>query len=322
MSKKLLLLFMFAGVLFLANSVLAETIGWTNASGDRRWNNPENWDAGYLPDYGTNVEIRPGSGPTAEGPIITEDMGNVPVNRWKGPGTYCFGEQTMLVTGGSISWSNYQRIGWALGVGHLVQTGGYTNAERQINAGSTYTLSGGAGEGNLRIPSPYSTENYGTPDRFVPAIFTMSGKDTVYTGGIECAWEQIDLPIGTLDVGPGYINIYGGTFNCTNPFVVGLNGRIDITEGVMIMNGDQTAKLAIYEANDLVVAYGGQGVLSYTYNAGTNKTTVLAIPDANGAYWPTPANGAADVNPDVVITWFEGARSKPTGGQAVYFGTD
>jgi hypothetical protein len=326
MSKKLVLLLMFAGVLFLANSVLAARFSWTNAGGDRRWDNPENWDIGRVPanilggDH-DDTEIRSGSGLTADGPLITDGQVAL-MKRWLGPGTYCPGEQTLEITGGSVNpdWSDYQRIGWALGVGHVIQSGGYVNGgDTQINAGSTLTLTGGVTYRSLRCPSPYSTEAYGTPDRFVDAVFTMTGGE--FYGGIECAWEQIDTPVGSLDVGPGRINIYGGTCNVTNPFVVGLNGRIDITEGVMIINGDQTAKLAVYEANDLVVAYGGQGVLSYTFDPCSNKTTVLAIPDANGAYWPTPANGETDVNPDVVLKWYPGAGAKVTGGQAVYFGT-
>ncbi|MHC4755724.1 MAG: hypothetical protein ACYTBP_11335, partial [Planctomycetota bacterium] len=326
MSKKLLLIFMFAGVLILANNVLAARFSWTNAGGDQRWDNPDNWCLGRAPQsiIGGNhddLEIRVGSGLTSQGPVINE--GDVALmKRWLGPGTYCPGEMTMLITGGSVNpdWSDYQRIGWALGVGHVIQSGGYVNGgDTQINAGSSLTLTGGVTYRSLRCPSPYSTEAYGTPDRFVDAVFTMTGGE--FYGGIECAWEQIDIPVGSLDVGPGRINIYGGTCNVTNPFVVGLNGRIDITEGVMIIDGNQLDKLAVYEANDLVVAYGGQGVLSITYDSGTNKTTILAIPDANGAYWPTPANGAVDVHPDVVLKWYPGASAKVTGGQAVYFGT-
>jgi hypothetical protein len=97
------------------------------------------------------------------------------------------------------------------------------------------------------------------------------------------------------------------------------SSRIDITNGKLIMDGNQTATVNGYISSGWITAFGGTGTVSVDYNiTNPGKTTVMASVNLAKARNPAPANNAVDVAPDANLSWTAGSGAV---SHNVYFGT-
>ena len=99
------------------------------------------------------------------------------------------------------------------------------------------------------------------------------------------------------------------------------NGRLDITAGTLIVNGDARRNINTYITNGWFTAYGGSGTFNIDYNtSNAGKTTVTAdtIILPGKATSPNPANGATAVSTTNDLSWTAGTGAT---SHDVYFGT-
>jgi hypothetical protein len=104
---------------------------------------------------------------------------------------------------------------------------------------------------------------------------------------------------GNLDLGyagTGHINLDGGTINAAD-FAMrakGGVGTMNITAGMLIINGDKTSLISGYVNSGWITAYNGAGTVESDYNV-TNpgKTTVKGT---SGGGTPSQANNPASAN--------------------------
>ncbi|MHC4706178.1 MAG: choice-of-anchor Q domain-containing protein, partial [Planctomycetota bacterium] len=100
--------------------------------------------------------------------------------------------------------------------------------------------------------------------------------------------NQFNTAVDPEKIGVGHIDLFGGTIIAGN-FVlgshqVGLDGGIgtmDVTEGILIVNGDKTTDIQTWIDNGWITS-GGTGVPVVLYDADTNTTT-LASEDLESA---------------------------------------
>ncbi|MHC4622805.1 MAG: LamG domain-containing protein [Planctomycetota bacterium] len=320
-------------VLGLTGRVLADgpptDIFWTNASpSDNLWSNPGNWDPPGVPPRDPLLPAVEING-SVQGPLITDGIDGWAF-RLRGP-AYSGPEdpntqpheQVLTVTGGTLNFYRYWRIGshWpqvedACGVGTVNMSGGtvnnYCNYEIYLAAGSTVNLSDGTINSGFYIPHGYSDDS---PVE-APATVHM-------TGGTIDAKAEPYAP-GTIRIAShegarkrGVLNFYGGTI-IVRDLTIDANGLMDITEGTLIMDGDKSSNLDTYTANGWLIAYGGEGTVVYSYDAGTDTTTVTAKLGKTSAWGPNPHDGAEDVTADTKLIWKPGEHAAL---HDVYLGT-
>jgi hypothetical protein len=97
------------------------------------------------------------------------------------------------------------------------------------------------------------------------------------TGGTINAAEAV-IPTGSGVFGVLYL--YGGTYNVTTAdgLTVKENGLVDITEGTLVLEGDDTSKVKDLIAAGLITAYGGGGKIVLDYDGrNPGKTTLTAV---------------------------------------------
>ena len=206
------------------------------------------------------------------------------------------------------------------------------------------------------VPSGTGGPGYGT--------FYMSGGTVNLGGHMEvAAWGAtglLDMTGGTINMvqglycpssiwggTPGTINLHGGAINARFYKVAGESGSLDITEGKLTLEGDETGTMSNYAgggvANASVTVYGvGHGeivsdpcygdavdkraALSIDYDSATEgRTTVSAsVTDPEQAWAPNPPDGALSVKgppsdlPRPILSWSAGDGA---GTHDVYFGT-
>jgi hypothetical protein len=129
------------------------------------------------------------------------------------------------------------------------------------------------------------------------ATFNMSGGVVNFTGepGImEVGWQDMEAPVATavgrwvitggeinakgVDLpgkgreerfGIGAISLFGGTLNvgtARGGLDMHTGGRIDITEGLLVLEGDQEALVEGFVEEDFILAYDGQGTVQAEYD--------------------------------------------------------
>ena len=119
--------------------------------------------------------------------------------------------------------------------------------------------------------------------------------------------------------------LYGGTINAgglRNPAEVFGNRQIDVTEGTLILAGDDTSVVSEYINRGWMVGYGGLGILNVTYTSDPNQTMVTArMLDPELAWNPSPRHlDTVERTPDgPALSWVPGVYAA---SHDVYFGTD
>ncbi len=197
-------------------------------------------------------------------------------------GDWASTSDTLDMTGGTLAVREWFILGY-----YNINSGTFTITDGTVNA-----------SGNLFVGF------YGT------GILNMSG-GTITVGSTFGVAQQAG--------GTGNVHLDSGTISCG-----GLNitsgGRMDITAGQLIVNGDARTVINGYISSGWITAYGGAGTVNVDYNViNPGKTTVTGSAAApTKATSPSPANGATGVNINPTLSWTAGSGAT---SHDVYFGT-
>lgn len=232
--------------------VSAIRIAWTGEAGDNDWKNEENWNSGTVPSRNDIVTV---NGPDAgrnKGPIIAEGD-NLRIKELiadEGRPILTMNGGKLEVTGFGARWAD------ASGAQALFQmTGG------EIDFTGTGIL-------NLGWQSRVD------PVRSSRGVWEMTGGE-VTVKGLE-AGVSGNGGIGTIELHGGVINVGISRGGLT----LRKRSKLDITEGTLILTGDQRSKVEGYIEERLITGYGGDAEIAINVSGG--KTTVTAI-DPNPA---------------------------------------
>lgn len=137
--------------------------------------------------------------------------------------------------------------------------------------------------------------------------------------------NQFDTLTDPAKMGLGHVDLLNGTISCGSFLMgnrlVGANGGIgtmNMTYGILLVNGDQTAQIQGYIDNGWITAFEGDGYFELDYNIrNPDKTTLTAGIDAQASN-PNPDDNAADVIINPVLSWTAGVAAD---SHNVYFGT-
>ena len=224
--------------LMLASVGNAEDIQWTAGGRNTFWSTAANWDLGRPPTLADDVRIDVPAAAAPSGPVIQEGI-DAQAN---GIFTEAAGEPTLTMTGGTLEVADW--IWWGDGMDSYAI---WTMSGGTVTVANEFELGWGGGAGTL----------------------TMTG-GTINAG---------ELVVPTDTGAFGLLYLYGGTINVTQPggLEVNVNGLIDMTEGVLVLEGDETATINdLFEAG-LMTSYAGEGILNVDYDLTTpGKTTVTA----------------------------------------------
>ena len=236
-------------------SAPAGTSTWTDAGDGNLWSNPDNWNAG-LPGIGTNARIV-----DDVGPAVIDDNTNAYCSKlelgWDTDGAEC----ELIVEGGSLTIE------------------GELSLCRMGQGFSTLRISGGV------VTAGFLRGWHG--DMWVE----MTGGELNLTGyGDDTAKIEIPRSYASDPFTNGVFNLYGGVARAKD-LILNANANVfckmDITEGTLILDGDQRSKINGYVADGLLMAYDGAGSVSTLYDADTDKTTVIGCAEV----WQADFNG-------------------------------
>lgn len=228
-------------ILLLGSISIAEDIRWTGAGRNKLWRTGINWDLGRPPTLAEEVRIDVPGAAAPNGPIIQEGIDA----QVKVIFTEADGEPTLTMTGGTLEVSD-----WILWGGGMDSYAIWTMTGGTVTVANDFWLGCGGGAGTL-----------------------------IMTGGTINVGKTI-IPTGSGAFGELFL--YGGTYNVTKPggFEVNANGLIDITQGTLVLEGDETAKINGLAAAGLITALGGEGILNVDYDVRkAGKTTVTGAPE-------------------------------------------
>jgi predicted phosphodiesterase len=270
-------------ILFIvaATSSAADFI-WDNEAGNGDWNNATNWNPDTVPPStsGNYAKIFMSTGPIFSAGR-TASAYRVYIEGSNG---------TITMSGGTLSLTS----SW-IGIG-------YTSSSDS----GTLTMS----SGTINTTGISGHIYCGVKGN---AILNMSGGAINLSGTVY---------VGRDPTGVGTVNLSGGTITCGNTLLIGSGGgtgTIDITStGTLIINGDVTAAIATYVANDQITAYGGAGTVMSDYDVTTTgKTTVWASAPTKAGV-PSPADAATNVSTLTDLSWTGMLEAT---SHDVYFGT-
>ena len=207
------------------------------------------------------------------------------------------------------------------GVGGLTRMGGNNTTEYLTITGGSLTLSDHLILGQGTGSDNYVNMSEGTLNG-TNLWVGLNGRGTfTITGGtVNLSGTYFSPRLSGNIPGRSYLN--GGVVNAAALSFQEAAAFVDITEGKLVLDGDDTGTIQSYIDSGQLRAYSGRGQIAYDYdvtNAG--KTTVVAIADPavlGKAWQPRPVDGAPGVPSDAVLEWNAGDSA---GSHDVYFGT-
>jgi hypothetical protein len=340
MSRRAIHLISCVLTLVLAAGASAATLTWDNGGATSLWNVAENWDPDAIPgaEDTTNVFL-PDANCVIDSSVAAECL-SVSV------GSSTAGTCYLDMTGGTLTVAttdtagNGIMVGYSsLGTGVFTMSGGVATATSRLEVGTngtgTFIMRGGTmniagdkievgknasgvgaiyvegGAMNLTGPSAdLEIASYGT------GTFQM-------TGGEVWIEDIVKLSQGSASStnGVSHLNLYGGILdanNLRNP-AEGIYGtpKIDITEGTLILRGDNRTIVKEYVSRGWLVAYDGQGLVKTVWTADPNQTTVTGVMlSPEMASNPTPRDQMI-VSKPIILSWKPGTYAAK---HDVYFG--
>ncbi len=233
------LIYLVSFILMLGSVSQAEDIQWTDLGPGHLWSTPANWDLGRVPTLTDEVRIDVPAAGAPNGPVIQDGIDA----KAKGIFTEAPGEPTLTMTGGTLEVAEW--IWWGDGADSF---GIWTMSGGTVDVANEFELGWGGGAGTL-----------------------------IMTGGTINAGEAV-IPTGSGAFGELFL--HGGTYNVTKPggLDVKENGLIDVTEGTLVLEGDQTAKINELIAAGRITAYDGRGQFELDYDErNPGKTMLTAV---------------------------------------------
>jgi hypothetical protein len=199
------------------------------------------------------------------------------------------GTAPLTMNGGTLNVGNWLMIG----IDSTNKPGSFTMNGGTINLGQTSAV-----DGHLWIG--YSSGSTGT--------FTMTGGTISVPGRFGLGWSG----------GAATVYLNGGTI-FAHDFSMTSICSINITDGILILDGNQQTLVNGYISSGWIKTAGGTGTVLVDYNiTNPGKTTVMATTGPSKAKNPNPANNAVDVIPDANLSWTAGSGAV---SHNVYFGT-
>lgn len=297
--------FSLTALFVLGGPALAADCFWTGASGvDAFWTNPNNWLPQSLPTTADEVNCNV-TGP--QHPVITEGM-NAKARR------LFIGRK--LPTAPADAPPEH---------GELTMTGGTLIPNRQFfvggnlagDSGIFYMSGGKITQGDAGTPISMMIANYGDGQ-------------LIMTGGEINVINTLAIPGKSATEGTGggkgILKLHGGLIN-TSDFVmynVPNPPEVDITEGVLMIKGDATAKVNEYVTRGWITAFGGTGKVSITFAQGRTRVVAEGSLAARRAWDPSVADKGSlslpleAISSGMEITWAAGDGAV---SHNVYFGT-
>ncbi len=235
-------------------AVAGAVVSWDNGGGDNLWSTATNWNPDGIPEPSTIIQINT----TAAAPVINSPTAAAGFQiRVGATGSGA----SLTMNGGSFDVGEWLMIG----IEAATKPGTFTMNGGTINLGS---FTGGGGHLWLGYTAS--------------GTFTMNGGTINAPGKFGLGWAG----------GSAAVHIDGGTITAGS-FSMTSSCLLDITNGTLIINGDQTAIISSYKNSGWMTAFGGAGTLVCEYNiANAGKTTVTAI---------APVAGDMDKDGDVDI---------------------
>ena len=294
-------------VLALAGSTALANNKWTGNGGDILWNNPANWQKG-IPDPAVDNKCQI-DGPDVEVLIDATHVGDEEAINEQVRVSYTAdsGAVTLTVDGGTLRCTDRLFL-----------------AAREGTTGTIMVNNGGQ-----VIASRITLGRVG------------DGVIVLNDGLVDCSKGQVEFGI---NIGSGTLILNGGSFKAlgflgSNKGRIELNGGVlevgsltlgavtmDITDGTLIVAGDQTALVQADAQAGFITTFGqdgSRGGLAVSYDADLDQTVVTANAaqmDLSKAWKPSPFGDGVSVDSDLV--WNPGDFTAVTGGHDVYFGTD
>ena len=285
-------------VIGLTASFAQADLQWDGGGTDNLWTTTDNWEFDVLPISTDMIAI---DNPIVPQPLFTDGMvvsvDRVMVGEYSGP---C----TLDVTGGSLTSSGKPLIlGTQAGSeGTLNISGGNVLAAHGLLMTvyqSTATINMSGGTLTVQPLMPVDWRDHLVVGHHGDATLNMSG------GAITVA-DDIDMVIAKSNDGSGTVNMTAGTINVARDIrmstfegatggisefylnggevtaanlLMTANASLDLMEGVMILDGDDTVAVQGYIDSGLITGYGGNGTVVVSYDVGFDETTVTAIPE-------------------------------------------
>ena len=231
------LIFLMVLVVVVSSVGSAATIHWTALGKDKLWSNPANWEGNKVPTIADEAYIDVPAAAAPNGPVIVDGIDAKAL----GLGCEVAGDPTMTMTGGTLQIAEW--VWWGDGDGchgTFYMNGG------TITTGAEFELGWGGGEGTW-----------------------------IMTGGTVNAQELV-IPTDTGHAGQLYL--HGGTFNVgSDGLSMTAVGLIDITEGTLVLEGDERTKVNTLIAAKQITAYGGAGTFVLDFGKrNPGRTTLTA----------------------------------------------
>jgi len=274
---------------------------------DSRWFNSNNWFLG-VPGSNDVVDLNVGSG---EQPVI--DANNVgkkkAVCRKLYLPYYLEGEEPayLYVTGGILEVGEDFIIGVTDQMGNNPLDNPYT---RDIGI---VEMSGGTIYVGRDLSVGGSGDQWGSDTGGIATI-NMTG------GLIVC--ESLRIPEGDAP-GSGVVNLYEGMIRAQN-FIMNPNepnGVMYITDGELILNGNQVANVSNYIDRDWLLPGDPNYSIVANYISSSDLTKVFAV-DLRRAWNPNPQDVTLRAPYEVILSWNAGTAAADANGHDVYLGTD
>ncbi len=220
---------------------------------------------------------------------------------------------TFNMAGGTCNLSNRLHIG-KNGNGTLNMTGGEISMSSKLELAKESSGNGWLylSNGTINIGAPASGEDFEIAKRGTGTL-TMTGGDVNVVDAIKMG----------EDGGTAHIDLHGGTINA-GQLIMYDGTTMDITEGTMVLQGNETLPIYEYIGNGWITAYGGDDAyqVDVIYVGGdiTETTVTASMRVPNLAWNPSPSDGVTvEWTPGPTLSWSPG---RYWASHDVYFGTD
>lgn len=117
------------------------------------------------------------------------------------------------------------------------------------------------------------------------------------TGGIIKLTDNLVIPGGN---GTGTVNLLGGTINAYDLRITSELGSMNITTGILILDGNDIETVQTFINDGRITSYQGQGTLNLDYNVTNEGKTTLS---ATALLDPSPADGDTIAPGELVLNW-------------------
>ena len=126
----------------------------------------------------------------------------------------------------------------------------------------------------------------------------LGGTGTInMTGGTIKLNDNLVIPGGT---GTGTVNLLGGTINASDLRMTSEKGSMNITTGILILDGNDVETVRTFINDGRITSYKGQGTLNLDYNVTNEGKTTLS---ATALLRPNPADGAKVAPGELELSW-------------------